>query len=601
MTKILVSNPTPYTRRETVHFGCPLDVRTGTLLKVVPGAQVRAATVTVEPFASGYQDIIEGEVPLEGHGMPEVDLSFFEDGTEIPFSWEERLTREDNGSMDVDVYKAVGTNWVGRMIVTKTPHEPWIKYTILAHCVSLYAKEIPCDLGYRIDSGPGGVTYDRLKGSDTVNWHRVTSPEEDPDGLIRDATTLTSEGVHIQGYLVSAAEDPGLLSTAVALSTWDLTAAGDWRAAWGPWATVPRGTHFDRRNAFGLRDHLGVILNKRPGDTGEQPGFGFWKHLDVISMGNGFALDHDRWAVGKEWNRPIAWLDADGSWPHKDDHPKFASWSEKPHWHKGVSPDQFRRIGEGAFYAGWLGMDEEHIACSYLKEDFFLRGSWSSYLCLRQKGFLLKTQGRWSGTGRALGRCGMAAWDCYQATGDKELLEDMKTRLLPAIKKNFEDINGVSLDADPSTWDPKARAYVTRIIADDPHTGIEGFEWVVWEDGIAVPALDKLAELFADPQLSLITYVVGASICIHGIHNGTGGDGRILKAIKWNGSGSVGPKVASSRQTNYHAWAYGAWAVTARMAGSFGDQQLAGKAGDLGEKVRSGNYGNKDSYLAPAP
>lgn len=598
MVQILVSNPTRYTRRETVQFGCPLDVTEGEILHVTPGAQVRTAVVEVAPFASGYQELVEVE-PHDCGGVPSMELTYFEDGKPYPFAFEEALAGNDQ--LSVNVFKALAPGSVGRLVLYTTPGEPWARYSFMSTIVSLNVAEVAKAIGFEIDSGPGGVTYDRLRGTDTKRWYSVENASQEEDGLLRDATSVVSEGVHLQGTMIAAAEDPELLSTALALAAWDLVTAGDWRAGWGPWNTIPQGSHSDRSTSFGMRDHLGVILLKGPGTTGDQFGFGFWKHLDVIEKGNGFALDHDRWAVGKEACRPIFWLDADGGWPKKSEHPRFKSWSEKPHWHTGVSPDQFRRIGTVAHYVGWVGMDEEHMTCSYLKEDFFLRGSFLTLLLLRQKAFMLKTQGRWSGTGRALGRTGLTAWDCYQATGDEELLHDMKNRLVPRIKKNWEDINGTKIADIPLNPTALDRPWATRIIYDDPHTGIPGAEWVVWEDAITVPALDKLSELFADPELALLTYLLGASICQFGINNGEGGDGKILKAIKWNGGAPVGPMKASSRQTNYHAWGYGAWAVTARVALSFGDTPMAGRAAKLGAPVREGNYGNKWSYLAPAP
>lgn len=603
MSNILVSNPTNYSRRETVIFGCPHSLKPeadqpGNLLFSVPGGQIRTATIEVAPYASGYQEIAE-VAPIDLGGIPDVGMTYFEDGESYPFKFEEALAQ--NTDMNVSVFKAVAPGSIGRIVLYTTPGEPWVRFSFMATIVSLAVAEVKKKIGYKIDSGPGGVTYDRLRGLDTEHWYSIQSAEQEPDGLIRDATSVASEGVHLQGAQVAAAQTSAVLSTAMAQATWDLVTAGDWRAGWGPWNTVPKGSHYDRRNSFGLRDHLGVILAKRPGVTGEQPGFGYWKHLDIISQGLGHRLDHDRWAVMHEANRPIFWLDADGSWPQKKDHPRFKSWSEKPHWHHGVSPDQFGRIHDAAFYVGWVGMDEEHIAGSYLKEDFLLRGSFLTYLIIRQKAFMMKTQGRWTGTGRALGRMGMAAWDTYQATGDKELLEDMRHRFLPRIKANFEDLNEVKISEVATLPDPLRRAYCTRIINDDPHTGIAGRGWYVWEDAIAMGGLDKMADLFQDSELALITYVLGASICNHGINTGIGGDGRILKAIKWNGAAPVGPAKASSRQTNYHSWGYAAWAITARVALTFGNAALAKRAAELGELVRQGNYGNKDSYLAPAP
>lgn len=601
MTQILVSNPTGYPRRETVVFGCPLNVTDeGQLLKVVPGGQIRSATIEVAPHASGYQDIVEVE-PLKVEGEFRVrQMLFYEDGVGFPFQHSETLAESD--ALSVKLYTAVSPGGVGMMIIYRAPGEPWLKYQMLATVVSLDAKECKRDFGYSIDSGLGGVTYDRLRGRDTKDWISVQSAEGDPDGLLRDGQGVVSEGVHIQAGLVAEADDPALLSTAVALTVWDLTVAGDWRQAWGPWNTVPKGVHLDRKTSFGMRDHLGIILDKAAGRTGDQFGFGYWKHLDIISQGNGRLLDHDRWAVGREVCRRIWWLEADGSFPSKSDHPRFLSWSELPHWHKGVSPDQFRRVyHDGSFYDGsWTTMDEEHYAAAPLKGDFLLRGSFLSYITLRQKAFLMKTQKRWPGIGRALGRLGISAWDTYMATGDKELLADMKARFLPAIKTNFDDINPGAIAAavaDPSkAFD---HPVAVRLIYDDPHTGIIGAGWYVWEDSIAVGALDKLAELFADPELVAVTYLLGGSICLYGVEPSTQ---RIYKAVKWNGYGKpVGPKTAGSQETAYHEWAYAAWAVTSRLARSFGNVALAEKAEALGAPVRDGNYGNRDSYLAPAP
>ena len=566
-------------------FGCPegsTDV--GEHLMRLPGAELRTARVEVLANASGYQELTHVPPGVQVDPDP-IFVTYIEDGLDYDFIFEEDIAH--NSMMEIKVYKAKGKHSVARLVLYDGAGEPWVRYQFLACAEFLNAPEKDITVGFRLDHNPDAHAYDRILGIDPepVTVH------------LRDKM-----GIQTQGYIVDSEQlfddtgdvkDPMNLSTAMAIYIWDLDVGGDYRGAWGPWLTVPNGDHGDRNNQPGLLAHRGIILDKRPGRTGDQAGFGRWKHLDVISRGLGGRLSHDKFAIGQEACRPIWHFDTDGSFPTVKGHPSYRSWSETMNWNTGVSPDRFRRIyHHGGWYDGWLGMDEEHYSCAYLKERVLLSGDILCMLILRMKAFHLKTQGRWPGVGRALGRLGMGAVDCYMATGDEELLKDMKARLVPAIKGSYISTNG-----QKGTM-PSKNPRALRLWQDDPWTGIKGYEWIVWEDAQAVGAMDILWQLFNDPELKLMTWMLAKSI----VHHGTDSTGKILKAIAWNGPDKpVGPASASSDQTDYHSWAYDTWAVAARLGAEFGDTETVALASKAGEKVRHGNYFNRDSYLAPAP
>ncbi len=565
--KILVSNPTSFFRSEVVLFGVQKNqtLPSGAeVLHEVPGATIATAKIMVPPMRSGYQEL--EPLPVE------------------PWDWgdDSEHTIAQNSMMSVVHLWNRERGLVDHAILYQGAGEPWVRFQLIQALESLESRT------KEVDVSPDAI----IKFLPPGDWHIVNRMDSSKTLSLRD-----KQAVQWQGYAVNRGEidqeDLKAFSTIMAISEWDLDVAGDWRSGWGPWNTIPSGAHPDRSNDFDLLAHRGVILNTRPGDTGDQLGFGRWKHLDIISQGNGFALSQDKFAIGQEVCRLIWHFEPDGSLPTPEAHPQYKSWSETFNWNANVSPDRFRRTYyDSGWYEGWLGMDEEHYTCAYLKERVFLSGDFMAHLILRMKSFHLKTQGRWPNVGRAVGRLGMGAVDCYQATGDEALLKEIKDTFIPSIKTEFQRRNG-EIRLNPNN-NPRS----LRIINGDPHTGIPGDEWVVWEDAQAVGAMDALWQLTNDPELKIMTWQLAKSI----VHHGLDSRGKILKAIKWNGPDApVGPEEASSDGSDYHSWGYDAWAVAARLALEFSDVDTAEKAAAAGVVVRDGTYLNRFSYLAPAP
>lgn len=577
MSEILISNPTPYPRTQIAVFGVPEGATDqGEVLVKRDNFEIRCANIRVEANASGYQEL---------ESLPYKEPDFMEpsfiskDGEEYEL---EEVLAETN-MMRVSMWMAKCEKTVDRIITYQGRGEPWVRYQYVGALESLYAAEMEVDLGFDASfDGDTALVMDRVRGNSGMNLYK---------GVLRDGGAIQSWGTIFDVDSIDMDSRDGM-DTYMAEYTWDLDVAGDYRLKWGPWDTVPSGFHLDRNLNPSPLAHRGVILNKRPGDVADQAGFGRWKNLDTISQGIGKNLAHDKAATNQEVCRNIWLFNADGSFPVKGDHPNFSSWSEWFHFDPSISPDRFRRLyTHYGWYDGWLRMDEEHYSCTALKESFMLRGDFLSLVTLRMKAFHLWNQGRWNAAGRSLGRCGMGALDCYIATEDSDLLEDIKNRLIPAIKANFITVNG-----EPTVGDTRASCAL-RLYKDDPHTNIKGLEWIVWEDAQAVGAMDRLWQLTNDPELKVMTYWLGRSIVWHGVDE----DMRILKAIKYNGPGKpFGPEKADSKGTDYHSWAYDTWAITARLALEWGDEDTAKRAAAMGEAVRKGTYSNRHSYLAPA-
>lgn len=578
--QILVNNPTGFARTQVVVFGCPEGATSqGQLLVKRDDYEVRTARIKVEAYASGYQELVslpaKEPVPVAFTGK------HIDGGGTFHYELEEVLASND--MMTVSVWMAKGSNTVARIVLYQGAGEPWVRYQFLG-CVESLASmqtDVFMDL-FPSFGGSGVLQFDRILGLNPIGIFQ---------GTMDDTSGVQTQGVFIDHNQINM-DDPEEVNTASAEAHGDLDVAGDYRLKWGPWNTIPKGSHPDRKADSAMLAHRGHILEKNASRTGDQAGFGRWKNLDTISQGLGDKLAHDKWAVGQEACRRIWFFEQDGSFPKPESHPYFVSWSETRHYSRGVSPDQFRRLYTAYFEGGWGGMDDEHYSCVALKEAFMLRGDFLALIVMRMKAFHLKMMNRWPGAGRALGRLGMGAIDCYRGTEDPDLLAKISGDLLSSVKRNYTDVNNGLVLGEPRP----VRAL--RLIKDDPHTGIKGLEWVVWEDAQAIGAMDILWQLTNDPDLKMMTLDLGRSI----VWNGVGADGRILKAIKWNGpENAPGPGSASSTQTNYHEWAYDAWAVTARLAAEIADTETIDRAAELGMIVRNGNYYNKDSYLAPAP
>jgi len=572
---ILVYNPTPYPRQQVVVFGIPKGQapKGSEILYKLPTVDVCTARVRVPAHHNGYVSVAQGAAaPSPGLGFDfSANLPMSINGT-APFK--ELTPIAANTQMLVrHLVARTKTGLIGHLIVYQGFGEDWCRYEFVI------AAEF-------LDAAEKVVTAELVLGGQNTKVDRLMPTEQ--TGKLRDRQGFGSYGA----IIAPAHSDETLMemSTKAGLRIWELTVCGKFER-WGPWGVPPAGRHLDRNIRLGLLDHRGIILDKHPGKTGEQFGFGVTKHLDCQRPGQIHRLAHDRAAVLQEACRPIWLFEPDGTLPIISKHPQFISWDETWHWHPNIGRDRFgRTYSHGGWYEGWIGMDRQHYSAVALSEDVLLRGGFLSQLILKMKVFHFLTEIGYPTSGRALGRYMFAARDLYLATGDERIIAEIRKRWLPEFKKNWTAVNGHWVRLTDLL---ETRPFVLRLIADDPHTKIPGNEWVVWEDGIAVQGLDVLGRLLNDPEITLAAFLLGRSVVQHGFSP----NGRILKAIKWTAPlAPLGPELADSAQTNYTEWALPGLGVTFLHAVNLRDQGLQKSLLLLLLPLMRSEYGNLDSY-----
>ena len=587
---VLAYNPTAFARVQVIVFGIPKGKKPkgAEVLMRLPTVDICTARVFVPALHNDYVSVLDPSLPSPrpalGFGFSK-SLTWKLGGSKNPVDFREVAPIAQNKQMIVRHYQAKDEQGiVGHLIVYQGAGEEWCRYEFVMALESLHFAERAVNAGLLV-TRPQGSLYvtDRLLGSGPGL--------KGYSGMLRDRQGFASYGSVIA--LPNPADDLVALSTKVAEAYWEVTSCGRFDV-WGPWDTPRRGKHTDRtitRNLFG---HRGILLKMRPGDTGEQFGFGVAKHLDAQGRGQLHRLAHDRAAVLQAACRPMWLFDKTREVATTPKHTSFVSWDETWHWSTSISPDRFGRVyNHNGWYKGWTGMDRQHYSVVALSEDVLLRGGFLSQLILRMKGFHWLTEQSYPTGGRALGRFMFAARDFWVATGDKRYAKTVKDKWLPAFKKDWAANNGhwVRLKDLLSN-----RPFAMRLYKDDPHTQIPGYEWICWEDGISIQGLDVLWPMIDDPEVKLATYLLARSIVNHGF----AANGKIYKAIRWNGAGNaVGPELATSAQTNYSEWALPALAICARLGTEFGDFPTAQRALALIQPLLKGGYKNLDSYLGP--
>lgn len=582
--QVMAYNPTPYPREQVVVFGAPTKPDGAKLLTKLPKSSIYTARVRVPAMHNGrvefFGDTIlppvpdlkfrfSQELPWRINGTP------FREVEPVAFN-EEMLVRHLIAKTDEGI--------ISHLFVYQGWGEDWCRYEYVATLESLDAASKTLKVRLTLDDSPLPA-FDRLQGP--------LSAAPGYQGRLKDRQGFCSYGAVLRRS--GPSEAPTHIATKAGVAIWELTTCGVW-PSWGPWDTLPGGNHQDRKVNRALLAHRGVLLEKGPGQTGEQYGFGVWKHLDAIRPGQIHRLAHDRAAVIQEACRPIWLFEPDGSLASVEKHPQFVSWDETWHWHPNIGIDRFgRTYSHGGWYEGWAGMDRQHYSAVALSEDVLLRGGYLSQFILKMKTFHFLTEIGYPTAGRALGRYMFAARDLYVATGDERIVTTCRDKWKPSFVATWTAINTNWVKpADVK----KAKPFALRLIADDPHTKIPGAEWVCWEDGIAIQGLDIMGDMLNDPEIKLACYLLAKSVVNHGFDE----NGRIYKAIKWNSTPPpphLGPQIALSTNTNYTEWAAPGLGICMRISLQFGDKATSDRAAELLRPVIEGGYANLDSYLGP--
>lgn len=333
---------------------------------------------------------------------------------------------------------------------------------------------------------------------------------------------------------------------------------------WGPWGKVPveiNAQEFRRQLAeksfVNWKDPFvfpGYILNKTPGDTGAQAGFGTWQHIATVGHYDSSQMLLDQLVCGQESCRPNHFFDPDGSPLDISKHPNFVSWNELPHYHNVVSSDQLGRTrGWKLTSNDWRGHDRQHYGNIWLAEDVILNGSRASKFELDMKANLLiagltlpSVKPRWSTnsalSGRGAGRILLNVVYNWMATNNLILMRH--------IEKHIKEID--------------SKHNLQRIICNDNRVFGKGLcGWMVWEDALAVMGWGALYQAFKklswDTSFIKSTIeVLGNRVVQHGWHPSRNIIAKQIRLDKvpltvaqWEDNSLV----HLATQTEYHIWA----------------------------------------------
>lgn len=166
-------------------------------------------------------------------------------------------------------------------------------------------------------------------------------------------------------------------------------------------------------------------------------------------------------ALGQS-RRPCHHLEANGSQINPALHPQLVFWSSRPHWHRGVSPDQLgksRSVSDLDTH-GWIGPDREHLLLNTLSAAARITGSpalqWQ--LSAQARNFILSetVDPRLSTSGpdaaRSVGWAGIAVAHLWTTLEDRPLAEQVAARWRQRVLQVYVPQLGTRV-AD--VWDPR--------------------------------------------------------------------------------------------------------------------------------------------------
>lgn len=233
--------------------------------------------------------------------------------------------------------------------------------------------------------------------------------------------------------------------------------------------------------------------NPNSGDTGAQEDQVFVRGEPFAPGGEG-AEQVAYLAALEQASRPAYHLEANGHQADPLDHPNCVFWSGRPHWHRGVSPDQLGKGGVLPDTHGWSAQDREHWLINTLAAAARLKDSPALQWMLRQnaRAFLFAETVRpgWSTSGpdaaRSVGWAGIVAVHLSRGLEDQDLARRVGARYRERCELVYlPRLGGQPLDI----WDVRV---------DDARLG-PGAWWMAWQQSIGSYGLDLAARHFNLP------------------------------------------------------------------------------------------------------
>lgn len=476
-------------------------------------------------------------------------------------------------------------------------------------------------------------------------------------GIISDGQAASLEGV-LCAYGVSYSE-PDRVHTILQAISGPLLFDSHWKT-WGPlnsetskWGITPPTFGQNQMLDKHLRDwsthgaYRGYVSLPNPSTTGAQDSFGMVSGVGSVYTDRrqrSLVLQsfYDRQLARQECYRPNKFYEHNGEIVRIEERPHFVPWDERPHWHKGVSPDQLGR-DSGQEYSAipnddptnqysieldtapeqffpeaetrkptWEGHDREHYMCKMLcdsvirfddpiaKHEVEMKAKlWIAGHTLPSQKPGWSTNGR--GTGRGQGRTMAAAARMATALGSdtpaaRALLQRAWARLRQCLVPYWTS-RGKTGSCKPE-----------RVIWKD-HRVFNGEKpgWIVWEDSIFSRGLFefiyKYAEVFNFPpeemqEIQDIAYEVGRSVVMGGFRQEQDGTGyKIAKYIWYQEDSDKNYHILKNNQwyddkyfvpaygTDFDLWAYGCVKIMIEEGQYREDKELVSRANDIAKHI----------------
>jgi len=634
-----ILNPTRYARQQWVLFGSEMEQMAGISVRSNPGGSIFAVPV-LAPVGSTLvsNEAIEAAIEMVsdldflspavkatiGGGLfrPE----FVVDGVSYPLTlkkstWTANLPGSIEPAITKFEWRCQGPGFYGRLWTilgrgdSVMPFEAMISFENLTTTEAKTRK-----VAFRCGGKMPPVF---------VKVYSVNSPE----GVAFEAKVTDRQSISFDGAFLFYSATKLVLSKHGErndlLSAWSgpLVGGPDSEMLQGPWHRDPwpltEGSHLlnssQKLNAFmrrrdDLLAYVGWIGSKRPGDTGEQGGFGAWQGFDsyayVGSRGRmpEKTLYLDGQIARQEVNRPIMFFEEDGEIALARNHPDWISFTEGLHYDTNVCPDRMRRKDQtGGFYnPNWLPNDDEHdVSALWPSVDVLANDGEASRLALEMKAqhwiarhTLPSKKPRWptagAGTGRHIGRGFLNVADNYRATGNLELLNHAKARFHETIEPHF---------AGPLPAIP-----VYRVICGDNRV-FKGKKcgWICWEDGIFCMGLDAFRQVLVDAgwhttalAVERIVNLVAKSLLLHAFW-WEGPELKFAQRISWELEGKEFPSTwygdedfcVDDTGTDYKNWMRAVLSIGERWSN---DETETGKAAHLRAKLFRAYLGDPVDY-----
>lgn len=525
--RVTTYNSTSFARSEWVLFG---SNGPGNVLETFPRSFLNVGKITIPAMYEGEVDIDPDTDPnpFTFHSaIPEafaagLQLAVTVNGSRTYFSPVKNLAQ--NNRCRIDLLRARTPDAIIELITYTFHKQCIVKYELAVFCESLITPQKALNITFDVIGAEGRI-YNVMRFADAQSLIHTTM-DDTAGRLYHGSLMFINESV-----LANSTES----STVAANFTAPLYAMTPW-AQWGPWAAPT--VRVDRPEVITeflqaagkpywqtLGHFGGEIGNMASGDTGDQGGFGPWKSTIPIGAGNAATLYFDLLRTSQEFCRPVNYFELNGDPVTSLAHPQWHTWSQRTHWHSGVSPDRLGRLHNGNLVSAWTGYDRQHDTTSAIANMVILLGS---YACKRwiERKIESELSGETvpsihgstalndiEGGGRGMGRPMVSAVHMWMATGDNRILNRMALRIKECLFPHYNTTNNNS-----------GTMKVMRIITGDARAMGGRPTWIVWEDTIGVMGLDAMYKALQEtnihteilPQLDDIIWNVSRTYTMHG-------------------------------------------------------------------------------------